>query len=169
MKNVSLLLLSCLIGLAFLSNVSAATASSKFGVVDFQKVMKNSSTATQAQKKLQKQFAPQRASIVEKQKALKEMQSKMKRDSAVMRASDKKELETKMITTRKELSSMVEDFNKKLFKSQQETMRQLVKEIMGIVADIAKKNHLDLVVPKEGVLYASDQIDITAQVEKQVK
>lgn len=161
------LLLTCLTGLIFLSSAYAANA--KIGVVDFQHVMKSSPNIASAKNKLQKQFEPKQAKLASKQKVITDMNEKMKRDGSIMRKNDKQKLEKQIADAQKELDTMKYDFNKKLFTAQQETMQKLIKEITDVIEKIAVKNNLELVVPKEGVLYAKDQLDITKQVESKLK
>jgi Skp family chaperone for outer membrane proteins len=165
MKKLSVLLVS-FISLIFLSNAFAING--KIGVVDSQKIS-TSPKAVQLQKSLQEQFEPKWVKITEKQKTLHEMAAKMKRDNTIMRDSDKQSLQNKMTNTQKELVSMMDDFKKKFAQAQQSMTESFMADVKKAVAKVAKKNQLDFVVPKDFVLYAQNEMDITAQVEKILK
>jgi len=165
MKKLSLLLIS-LISLAFLPNVYAANA--KIGVIDFQKISASPKVIS-AQKSLQKKFAPKWATLNEKQKELNDMVAKLKRDETIMRDSDKKALQNKIQKAQQELASLSEDFKKKFAQSQQVLGQNFMDDLKKAVADVAIKNQLDFVIPKDLILYAKNQVDITGQVEKKLK
>jgi outer membrane protein len=168
MKN--LILISALVsGLAFLMNGPAVAANLSVGVVDFQKVMQNYPEVKKSMSQIRTQFSSERDQILKKENALKKIIADFKRDSSVMKEEVKKQNEEKISADQAELSQMMEKFNHKVFEAQQNAMRELVKKVTNVVEKIAKTNNLDLVMPKESVVYAKDQLDITVQVENALK
>jgi len=144
-------------------------ANLKIGVVDMQKIMQSSPKVAAAGEKLRKQFAPQQNKMMAKQKELKALAAKLKRDDSIMKDSDKQKLQSQIAAVRKSLSTMAQGYQQKVVAAQQGAMGDIVKLIDKAVKKIAKKQSLNMVVVKQAVVYLGDQTDITAQVEKALK
>lgn len=162
MKKV-VLLLTGLISFVFLSSIYAADI--KIGVVDFRQIMQKSPKVSKAEKDLEKRMQPQKDKIMKRQEALKNMIAAVNRDNAIMRDEEKQKKKDEFAAAEKELKVMAEDFNKKIYMARQETMQSVLKAI----EKVAKKNNLNLVLPKGNVLYADQALDVTSQVEKSLK
>ena len=163
MKKISLFLVS-VISLIFMANLYADTA--KIGVVDVQKVLANSSQVKNMRASLQKQFTSDRKVLQAKQKNLENLVEKYKRDSAVMKKTDREKMEKKINASRNEFIKSSQQYQQKLVAAQQNALGKIVKRLQGVSAKVAKKKDMTIVLPKANILYSDDDFDITSDVMK---
>jgi outer membrane protein len=163
MKKVIVAIMG-LIGTGLCAFASAAPVS--IGIVDMQQVLQQSPKVTAVSEKLKKQFAPEQNRLMDQQKHLKELAGKLNRDAATMQAKDKDALQAQIDKEQKDLMEKTQAFQQKAFEAQQKEMQNILLNVTSVVKDIAKKNNLGLVVDKGAVVYANEDMDITAQVKK---
>jgi outer membrane protein len=144
-----------------------ATADTKIGVVDVQTIFQKSQTVAKMRSSLQSQFAPKEKAIKNKQKQLQDNISKYKRDSAIMKDSDRDALEKKISAEQQELGKMQSDFQSQIVAAQNKDMQTVMDKVQKAVTKIAKDQKLTLVLAKVGVIYAdATVVDITEQALK---
>ena len=91
----------------------------------------------------------------------------MTRDAAVMaesaRASMEREIQNKKRDAKRAQQEFTEDFNVR----RNEELSKLQSRIVEVIRGIAKDQSFDLLLT-DGVIYASEQIDVTAQVQQKL-
>jgi outer membrane protein len=147
----------------------AAAADMKVGIVDMQTVFQKSQTVAKMRTALQSQFAPTEKTINAKQKQLQDDISKYKRDSAIMKDSDRDALEKKISAEQQDLGKAQSDFQSKIVAAQNKDMQTVMAKIQQAVSTISKKQGINLVFAKASIVYAdANAFDITDQVLKSV-
>lgn len=146
-----------------------ANAPIKVGVINLADVLKNSPQMKAAADKLRKEFKPRQEKIMAAQKTFEANQAKLKRDAAVMSATDKTALQAKVSDEQRDLQRMQEDYMQDLQAAQQAMMQTVLKKLDGIVQSIAAKNGYDLILQRNSVAFASQRVDITPEVLKSLK
>ncbi|MGD9109191.1 MAG: OmpH family outer membrane protein [Gammaproteobacteria bacterium] len=167
MKKIILICIA-IFSIAFITN-SYADTSTNIGVLDVQKIMQSSPKIQAAGEKLKAKFTPQQNKIMAKQQALKNLMDKYNRDAPIMSDSVKQKLKNQIIAARKEYTTMSQNFEQELMKAQQQEMQKLTNDLQNIVAKIAKKNNLNMILTKQAIIYSGDTKDITDQVLKAMK
>ncbi|MGD9152559.1 MAG: OmpH family outer membrane protein [Gammaproteobacteria bacterium] len=167
MKKIILICIA-IFSIAFITN-SYADTPTNLGVLDVQKIMQNSPRIRAAGEKLKAKFIPQQNKIMAKQQELKNLMDKYNRDAPVMSNSVKQKLKNQIIASRKEYTTMSQNFEQALMKAQQKEMQKLTNDLQNIVAKIAKKDNLNMVLTKQAIIYSGDAKDITDQVLKAMK
>ena len=158
LKNKIILLL----GLAIISlNLSAAEL--KIGVVSAAQVLERAPQAKEAQARIDEEFAPRNAKQVAEQKALKKLEEQLARDAAIMSGENRKKIERRIVTARRDLKRMQEEFMEDLNIRRNEELRRFQKLVKDTILTLAKEEDFDLILT-EGVLYASKNTDITGLV-----
>jgi outer membrane protein len=157
-----------LVLLALLTMVGAASAAEmKVGIVDMQTVFQKSQTVAKMRATLQKQFAPKEQAIKSKQKLLQDDIGKYKRDSAIMKDSDRDVLEQKISAEQQELGNLQSELQNQVASAQNKDMQVVYNKVQQAVSTVAKKQGINLVLAKASVVYNdSNTIDITDQVLK---
>lgn len=149
----------------FVSAVSAQEL--KIGYVDSEKLIKESPQYSQAQKRLESEFKPRQTDLIAKQKRLKELLDKLKKDGAVMSEEERGRLEKDILARRRQLESdttaLREDSNLRRIQELQK-LREKVKEV---VQEFAKAEGFDVILA-DGV-YFSQRLDVTANVLDKLK
>jgi outer membrane protein len=160
-----------IIGLFFaltMLGASANAAELKIGVVNAGAVLEQSPQKTQALSRLEKEFLSRSKSLEKKHKDLRAAQEKLAQDGAILSADERKAKERDILSDQRELKRLQDEYSEDLSIRRNEELRKLEKEIAETIVNLAKKEAYDLVV-YQGVIYASERTDMTAQVLELLK
>jgi outer membrane protein len=161
--------LQCLgLGLCLsLIGTAAMAADIKIGFVNAAQVLEKAPQADAARKRLEKEFSPRDKKLVGAQKKVRKLEEKLTRDGAIMSESERRKLERDILSQKRELKRAQEEFREDLNIRRNEAFDKLRRRVFEVINDIAKKEKYDLIV-SDGVVYATDRIDITGKVVAQL-
>ncbi|CAM2891032.1 OmpH family outer membrane protein [Legionella worsleiensis] len=140
----------------------------KIGVVDLQKIMQTSSQMKEIQAKLEKEFKPRRDELMKAEASLKSDMERFKRDSAIMSASQKKDLEKKIVTAQQQFERNGQQYQQELSTAHNEAMEGLYTKVRAAITKIAKDEKYDIIVQKDATPFSSDSLDVTDKVVKAI-
>ncbi len=140
----------------------------KIGVVDFARLMKESPQAEATLKALEDEFAPRQRDLVAKQNELKDRQAKLQKDAAVMGAEERRNAESKFRDDERDLGRRFNAFQEDINVRRNEEIGKLQVELLREVQAFAKQRGYDLIVG-DGVLFAAQGLDLTAQILSSVQ
>ncbi|MCC7330358.1 MAG: OmpH family outer membrane protein [Gammaproteobacteria bacterium] len=165
MMRRSTILRTLLAAALLLPGLAAAQAAPalKIGVVDFARLVKESPQAEATLKALENEFAPRQRDLVAKQNELKDRQAKLQKDAAVMGADERRNAESKFRDDERELGRRVNAFQEDINVRRNEELGKLQVDLLREVQSFAKQRGYDLIVG-DGVLYATQSLDLTAQI-----
>ena len=147
---------------------ATAAAEIKIGYVNFGRLLEESPHAKAAQATLEGEFLPRQRDLAAQQKTLQEKADKLKREAAVMSEADRTRTEREVrdmeLNLQRRFNELQEDMNLRRNEEVGKMQRALIQEVQAY----AKANGFQLVV-SEGVLYATDAVDITPQVVAAMK
>ncbi|MFA6162052.1 MAG: OmpH family outer membrane protein [Methylobacter sp.] len=153
------------LGLLFITNVSFADL--KIGFVNIPAVLEKAPQAEKAKKRLEQEFSPRDKQLVAQQKEIETMAEKISKDAAVMGKSEKAKLEDDISNKKRDAKRAQQQFSEDFNARRNEELGKLQNKIVEVIRGIAKDQGLDIVLT-DGVIYASEQIDITAQVQQKL-
>lgn len=153
------------LGLLFVANVSFADL--KIGFVNIPAVLEKAPQAEKAKKRLEQKFSPRDKQLVAQQKEIQSMEEKLTRDASVMSDSEKTNLEKDILNKKRDAKRSQQEFSEDFNASRNEELGKLQRRIVEAVRAIAKDQDFDLLLT-DGVIYANEQIDITAQVQQKL-
>ncbi|KTD53277.1 outer membrane protein OmpH [Legionella santicrucis] len=165
MKRFGLVVLTFVFSV-FGANVFADTA--KIGVVDLQKIMQTSSQIKDIQQKLEKEFKPRRDKLLAVEAKIKADMEKFKRDSAVLSATQKKEMERKIVSAQQQFERDGQQYQQELSTANNEAMESLYAKVRAAISKVAKDDKYDLIVQKDAAPFSSDSLDVTDKVAKAI-
>jgi len=165
MKRVSSLFVALLFSFG-MSNAFADWA--KVGVVDLQKIMQTSSQMKSIQEKLEKEFKPRRDKLVAMEETLKQDMEKFKRDSAILSAAQKKDLEKKIVASQQTFEREGQQYQQELSTAHNEAMEELYGKIRKAITKVAEAEKYDLILQKDAAPFTIEKLDITDSVMKQI-
>lgn len=139
------------------------------GMVDMRQVFQASLQVKDINIRLEKEFSPQREKIISLDKSLQEDTKKLRRNEVVMSKQEAVDLRNKIQKEQKGLQQAQVELQKGLYEAQNKTMGEFMKKISGAVRTVSEKEKVDLVFPKDAVLYARDSKDITPEVISELK
>jgi outer membrane protein len=159
-----------LLAALFFSTMSANVLadSVKIGVVDLQKIMQTSNQMKDIQQKLEKQFKPRRDKLVAAEGSLKNDMEKFKRDSVILTAAQKKDLEKKIVAAQQQFERDGQQYQQELSTAHNEAMEGLYAKVRSAISKIAKDEKYDLIVQKDAAPYSVATLDVTDKVVKAI-
>jgi outer membrane protein len=146
-----------------LAAAGVVDAQPKIGVVNVAKLLDESPQARQAMQALQEEFAPRQKEIVAQQEAMRAREEKGQRDAEVMGEVERRNLERELREAQRELSRKQNEYIEDLNIRRNEELARLQRALMQEVELFAKSEGYDLIIG-DGVLYATNAVDVTAQV-----
>ncbi len=155
--------------IAWFSLVSGiALAEVKIGFVNPIKVLESAPQAATAREQLEKDFQPRKDEIIAAQKKVQKLEQDLVRDADTMSESARQSLERDIISQKRDLRRVQEEYREDLNLRRNEELAQLQREISKVIKQVAEEGKYDLIVG-EAVIYASDTIDITNKVLERLK
>lgn len=146
----------------------AAMAETRIGVVNTVKLMSNAPLAKAAQKQIESEFAPREKKLVALQKKVRSLEEQLARDGAILSDDEAKKLERNIITQRREFKRLNDEFKEDLNIRNNEILSKLQTQVNDALKALAKEKKFDIILG-QGVLYASEAVDITDQVLAKLK
>jgi len=159
--NMMLLLLGIL-------PLTALAVDLNVGVVNAAKVIEDAPQAEAARKKLEQEFAPRDKKLVAIQKELRSLENKLERDGPIMSESARRILERDIISLKRDFKRGQDEFREDLNLRRNEEFGKLQKRVSEVIVSIAKEGKYDLILT-DGVIYASDKVDITKRIVERLK
>ena len=148
---------------SLLSVAVTEAADTRIGIVNTAKILKEAPQAEAARKKLESEFAPRDAKIVELQKTIKALEDKLSRDAAIMSDAARKNQEREIVSRKRDVKRGREEFTEDFNFRRNEEIGKLQKLVSETILSLAKEQQYDIIL-NESVLYASEQADITSLV-----
>lgn len=153
------------LGLLLTANVSFAEL--KIGFVNIPAVLEKAPQAEKAKKRLEQEFSPRDKQLVAQQKEIQTKEERMARDGAVMGDAERSNLEKDILNKKRDAKRSQQEFSEDFNARRNEELGKLQRRIVEAIRAIAKDQHFDLLLT-DGVIYASEQIDVTAQVQQKL-
>lgn len=144
--------------------LTTALAQSKIAFVNISLVMEESPQAESALRALEREFSSRDDALVAEHEALRNLQDRLERDAGVMAADRRTEMERDFRNRTREFKRSQEIFNEDLNLRRNEELAKLQRTVNSVIVEIAQKEGFDVVLTERNVLFASERINITAQV-----
>lgn len=160
MKKIYLLLPLLLVA-------TASSAELKVGFLDATQVLEKAPQTIKAKERLEKEFLPREKRLLAMQKEIQDLEEKLTKDAAVMSESERRKLEKDVVSKNRELKRSNEEFQEDLGERRKEEVDNLQRRIREAIRAFAKDEGFDLLLT-EGVIYASEKVDVTDKVQKKL-
>lgn len=141
----------------------------KIGYVNYERVIAESPQAKRVSKRLEKEFLPRKKKIDAEKNNLKKLEENHSRDSSVMSESERGKLEKQIIAKRRNIKRSLDELKEDINLRQNEAFGKLQRQILETIQTFGKEENFDLLLPRNVVIYATDRIDITEQIQKKLK
>lgn len=152
----------------FLLGFSAvAHANVKIGFVNAAKIMESAPQVDAANKRLEQEFAPKQRRITALRDELRRLDENLAKDGAIMSEDKRRDLERDIIAKRRELQRYQDEFREDYNIRRNEELDKLQKQIIEVIQRLARNERYDMIL-SDGVVWASDSVDITEKVLKQL-
>lgn len=166
-KTVPVLLMVSLISLGWLSSAAEA-AELKLGFVNAAKVLEEAPQAKDARERLEREFAPRDKELVSAQQDLKKMEDKLARDGAVMSESEQRKVEREILNAKREIKRSQDEFREDFNIRRNEEFGKLQRRVYEAIVSLAKQDNFDVIFG-DGVIFASERVDVTDKILERLK
>jgi outer membrane protein len=149
------------------STVFAADVA-KIGVVNFERIIKESSAGKVNQQQLKAKHKEIQKKLEDKTKAIKEMALALDREALVLSAEKKRDRQREIRDSSNELKAMKSDLTQEFQILQNKKLGMVEKDVFEIANALGKEGGYLLILERKisGVIYMPSQIDITDQIIK---
>ncbi|UBX49662.1 molecular chaperone Skp [Providencia alcalifaciens] len=161
--------LLCAAGVSIALAMSAGAYAEKIAIVNVGEVFQNMPARDAVAKQLESEFKSRATELQNLEKDLQSRVEKLRRDGATMSTSDREKQEKELITKRDQFAEKAQKFEEDNRRRQAEERNKILSRIQDSIKSVAAKEGYDVVIDANAVAYAKDGIDITSQVQKQVK
>ncbi len=140
----------------------------KIGVVNTEKILRESLPAVQAQKEIEQEFVPRDAAIKKMAAQAKTLQDKLERDSITMEDTERRSLERKLANLSREYQRTQRQMREDLSARHNEEYSVILERTNRVISKIAETERYDLILQLQDSVYRSQRIDITDKVIKAI-
>jgi outer membrane protein len=141
-----------------------AWAEGKIAVVDFQRLGDESPQGKAVLDAMRAEFAPRERTLQAQQQSLKAKQDKLQKDGATMSDDQRQRAEKDLRDGARDFERARGEFQDDVTARRNEEMSRLQKTLIDEVQTYAKAQNYDVVLAREGVVYATSSYDITGAV-----
>ncbi|MGA7751023.1 MAG: OmpH family outer membrane protein [Gallionella sp.] len=150
---------------AVLLNVAAAQAGDfKVGVVDTERILRESAPAVMAESKIEKEFSGRDQDIKKLTKQAKELQALLEKDDSKLSDVDRRNKERELTAMNADLQRMQREFREDLNLRKNEELAVVLEQANKAIQSIAESEKYDLILQE--AVYRNPKIDITDRVIK---
>ena len=138
----------------------------KIGVVNTEKILRESLPAIQAQKKIDQEFVPRDEEIKKMAVQAKTLQDKLEKDSISMDETERRNLERNLANLSREYQRAQRQMREDFSVHQNEEYSVILERTNRAISKIAEIEKYDLILQLQDSVYRSQRIDITDKVIK---
>lgn len=149
---------------ALLCAGSALAGDFKVGVVDTERVLRESVPAIKAEKKIEKEFSGRDQEIKKNMKQAKDLQLMLDKDAASLSEVDRRSKERELSALNVNLQRMQREFREDLSLRKNEELAMVLERANKAIQAIAESDKYDLILQE--AVYRNPKIDITDKVIK---
>lgn len=169
MKRLLTLALVALSPFALAHNHSDSATGESIMVIDMPQIMQQSPEVQKMAKTVQADLKKRQEAIIDKQKEMQQAKGKLQKDGSVMSKSERTAIEKKAMMAEREVNRMKEDYFQDARLAQNQVIQSVMEKVEKSARRLAEERHIDVVLPKRSVIYANKNVDITAEVLKNIK
>lgn len=153
------------------SMIAAASGSAadvaKIGIIDFQKVLRESEAGKSVQKEIQKEGQGMETELQDLAGKIEDLEKQLSRDSMVMDKEKRREKQQELEDKKRDFQSKREEYQTRFREMESELVGKLQDEIFSIAEEIGRKEGYLLIIERSAAIYYPDSIDITGRVIKE--
>ncbi len=142
----------------------ASFAQGKIGVVQLERIVRDSGPALRAQKKLEAEFAKREAELKKVADQLRRMQEELEKDGVTMQEAQRRNKERDINELSRDFQRKQREYQEDVNLRRNEELSQVIEQANRIIRQIAESEKYDIIFQEAA--YANPRIDITDKVIK---
>jgi len=139
-----------------------ASADVKIGFVNTERVFREAPIALQAQKKLEKEFAPREAGLQKMAKQARDLQAQLEKDGALLSDTDRRNKERDLANLNRDYQRTLREFREDLNVRRNEELSKVQDRARKVIHAYGVAEKYDVIL--EEAVYFSPKIDITDKI-----
>ena len=147
--------------------VLSANAAGKSAFINPAIILEQSPQARAASQALENEFKQRELDLRAMAVSIQDMEKKYQNDSAIMSAEQKKKVEDQLIQSKRKFQFDQQSVKEDLQLRRKQLIQELQKSISDVIRNYGEKNGYDFIFT-EGVAYASDSVNITQEILKEL-
>jgi len=151
-------------GLCLSAPAGVTFAQGKIGVVQIERIVRDSAPAMRAQKKLEAEFAKREAELKKVADQLKRMQDELEKDGVTMSETQRRNKERDFGEQSRDFQRKQREYQEDVNVRRNEELAQVIEQANRIIRQIANDEKYDIILQEAA--YANPRIDITDKVIK---
>jgi outer membrane protein len=153
------------VGLLFLACIMQAGAGDfRIGVVDTERILRESDQAVRAEKKIEREFASRDQEIKKLTKQSKDLQTSLEKDGSTMSDMVRRNKERELANLNLSLQTLQREFREDLNLRKNEELAVVLAHADKAIREIAEKDGYDVILQE--AVYRNPKVDITDKVLK---
>ncbi|ORU89668.1 MAG: hypothetical protein A6F71_01535 [Cycloclasticus sp. symbiont of Poecilosclerida sp. M] len=156
-----------LIALLVLSIGLAQAAPIKIGFVNAARIVEKSPQAEKVRLAIEKEFSPRSKRLVARQKSIKALEETLVRDAKLKTEAQNQKLGRDLRDKARDLKRSHDEFREDLNLRRNAELNKLQKLVFEAIKNFAEAEKYDIIL-HDGVIYASQAVDITAKIQKRL-
>ncbi|KEZ77042.1 OmpH family outer membrane protein [Salinisphaera hydrothermalis] len=140
----------------------------KIGVVDLDRLVRESPQAQNAKKNMAERFAKRKNALEAASAELQSEMDRLKNNADSMSDDERDQLSSKIRDDKHQLQLKQSQYNDDVSDAEQKELDHMRSDLRQVIDDYAKNNGYDLIMG-DSVLYASDSVDITDAILQRLK
>lgn len=161
--------LLCVVCITLVLTISSGVYAEKIAVVNIAEIFQNMPAREVVSKQIENEFKSRTTELQNLEKTLQSRVEKLRRDAAIINQGEREKLEKELIIQRDQFAEKAQKFEEENRRRQMEERNKILRRIQDSIKSIAVKEYYDVVIDSNAIAYAKDIIDITNQVQQQVK
>ncbi len=141
-----------------------AQAQAKIGVVQIERIVRDSAPALRAQKKLEAEFSKREADLAKVADQLKRLQDDLEKNGVTMQESQRRAKEQEFNDLNRDFQRKQREYREDVNQRRNEELSQVIEAANRIIRQIAESEKFDIIFQEAA--YANPRIDITDKVIK---
>ncbi len=138
----------------------------KIGVVNTEKVLRESMPAIEAQKKIEREFQARDARVRELSVQMRALQQELEKNTGIVNEEERRLKERELAGLSRRYQRAQQQMREDLSLRQNEEYGLILERINQVIKELAEKQSYDLILQLQDSVYRSARIDITDQVIK---
>lgn len=145
-------------------SISVYAFNTKIGIVNTDKILRESAPAVIAQLKIEQEFFPRDEQIKKMAARAKDLQAQLEKESATLSESSRRDMERTLASLSREFQRAKRQLREDLSVRQNEEFGVILEHTNEVIKNIAETEEYDLILQLQDSVYRSERIDITEQV-----
>jgi outer membrane protein len=155
-----------LLTIVFLQPAPLAAQTVKIGVVDLQKLQKNSKAFQKASAAVKKKFDDMQQKLNDERNALTKLDEEFKKQSMMLSLDAQEDKKRELEKRQRQFKFMYDEFTQEMKETEMDAIKKIMGELEKIVGKMAEKEGYTIILERRtlGLLYFNNTIDLTDRV-----